>query len=269
MYALSQGCSSDAAQLLLPGACRDEEVSQTAQYAGRGMAPPGSPGADGHLPGAGQIPGVQAVMLPGTCSLHGHVFPRVFPGVFPRVFPRVFPVPVPGLCWPPHVSQPTPCRRMHVVSARAAQEGPSNTSGWLLLTAAPLSWEHGLVAASSCPWGPWGDSMSLGTQGGCALGHRHGGLLKAVAAWVGVTQAGALSAFDLLGTGEKKAPPIQKHTDQPSKRKEAVAQRRRKAGVVRRRLARCQHGDAPEQTCQAVIADRLISRDETVIFNSC
>lgn len=174
MYTLSQGCSSDAAQLLLPGACRAEEVSQTAQYAGRGMAPPRSPGAYRHLPGAGQIPGVQQ----GSDAARHLQSPRAdIPSHVPLCVPSCVPscVPVPGVCWAPHVSQPTPCRRMHVGCARAAQEGPSNTSGWLLLTAAPLSWECGLVAASPCPWGPWGDSMSLGTQGVCASGHSTGG----------------------------------------------------------------------------------------------
>lgn len=67
--------------------------------------------------------------------------------------------------------------------------------------------------------------------------------------------------------GEKRQTPKLK---QKTKEKSQPHKREDRGGLLGAacHLARCQPGDAPEQTCQAVIADRLISRDETVIFNS-
>jgi len=67
-----------------------------------------------------------------------------------------------------------------------------------------------------------------------------------------------------LGKKTKRHPKMKKNS--APKEEKATPSRSRKARGARSRLARCQPGDAPEQTCQAVIADRLVPRDETTSY---
>lgn len=166
-----------------------------------------------------------------------------------RVLPRVL------SCAPTHALQSDPCQ----VRKGSAGQDPRMRFGLACAIAWP-SWEHGLVAASPCLWGPGGTTRpcwGAGVLGAVWLGGW----------WWGSLSWGAEQPPLIYWDGEKRKPPQPK---QKTKEKSQPHEREDRGGLLGAacHLARCQPGDAPEQTCQAVIADRLISRDETVIFNS-
>lgn len=167
-----------------------------------------------------------------------------------RVLPRVLSCALP----PTHYSQ------THVRCARAALgKTLACALGWLV----PLHGPPGSMGWWQRPpvCGDWGE------QHGLAVGLVFSVRCGSVGGGGGSLSWGAEQPPLIYWDGEKRKPPKPK---QKTKEKSQPHEREDRGGLLGAacHLARCQPGDAPEQTCQAVIADRLISRDETVIFNS-
>lgn len=223
--------------------------------------PPGSRGAGKPLP----APARRAGWSPGSCRQRCCGAPTTSAcrsGIHtcslarPCVCTRCTCAPTCALmCAPTHALQSDPCQ----VCKGSAGQDPRMRFGLACAIAWP-SWEHGLVAASPCLWGPGGTTRpcwGAGVLGAVWLGGW----------WWGSLSWGAEQPPLIYWDGEKRKPPKPK---QKTKEKSQPHEREDRGGLLGAacHLARCQPGDAPEQTCQAVIADRLISRDETVIFNS-